>query len=239
MGLRALLFDLDGTLLPIDTDQFIASYVKKLAGYVAHLVDPEVFVKQLMASTYAMINNDEDHKTNREVFEHDFFVKIGRQEEITPLIDRFYEKEFPKLSEFVSSHGFIPELIQAGKEKGYRMVIATNPLFPRAAILERIRWAGANPDDFDWITTYEVSHYCKPNPKYYLEISERIGVKPEECLMVGNDVQEDLVAQTVGFKTFLVTDKKIDRGEPVFVPHGEGTMRQFYEDLIHNRGIFG
>lgn len=238
MTIKAILFDLDGTLLPIDTDQFIHSYVKKLSAFMAKHVDPELFVKQLWASTEKMIRSTEAHLTNQQVFDQDFFPKIGNEEVILPLVERFYDEEFPKLEEFVSSHGFIPELIQAAKNKGYRVIVATNPLFPRTAILQRIHWTGAKPEDFEWITSYEISHFTKPNPQYFQEIVAQLGLKAEECLMVGNDVQEDLVAQTMGLKTYLVTDKIIDRGNPPFTPDGKGTMRDFYEELLEDRGIF-
>ncbi len=238
MAIKVILFDLDGTLLPIDTDQFIHTYIKKLSSYIVDYVNPEVFVKQLWASTEKMVRSTEEHLTNQQVFDNDFFPKIGNGEVIIPLVERFYEEEFPKLEEFVSSHGFIPELLQTAKNKGYRLVLATNPLFPRTAILDRIRWTGALPEDFEWITSYEVSHFTKPNPKYFQEIIDHIGVTAKECLMVGNDAQEDLVAQQIGMKTFLVTDQIIDRGTPPFTPDGKGTMRDFYEELLEGKGIF-
>ena len=57
--------------------------------------------------------------------------------------------------------------------------------------MNRIRWAGIDAEDFEVITTYETYHYCKPNPKYFQEVMEEFGLNPKECLMVGNDVQED------------------------------------------------
>lgn len=238
MSIRAILFDLDGTLLPIDTDQFIHSYMKILSSYVSHLVDPQVFIKELWASTMKMIQSEEDHLTNREVFDSDFFPKMERAKEMIPLVDRFYEEEFPKLGELVNSHAFIPQLIEAAKNKGYRLVVATNPLFPKSAIYQRILWAGARPEDFEHITTYENCHYTKPNPKYYQEIVQVLGLDPRECLMVGNDVQEDMIAQSIGMKTYLVTDKVIDRGEPRFIPDGRGTMEEFFQELLEEKGIF-
>ncbi len=238
MGIKAILFDLDGTLLPIDTDQFISTYVKRIAAYMAHHVDPEQFVRQLWKSTEKMIRSNDGNRTNQEEFESDFFGVVGNKEVLTPLLERFYEEEFPKLAEFVSSHGFIPEMIQEAKNKGYRLIVATNPLFPKMAILERIHWTGARPEDFEWITSYETSHFTKPNPGYFQEIVERIGLSADECLMVGNDAQEDLVAQKVGLKTYLVTDHLIDRGTPPFIPDGKGSMRDFYEALIEGTGVF-
>lgn len=238
MAIKAILFDLDGTLLPIDTDEFIRTYVKKISTYMSEYVEPEVFVKQLWASTEKMIRSQEAHLTNQQVFDQDFFPVIGNEAELLPLLEQFYEEEFPKLAEFVSSHGFIPEMIQSAKDQGFRLVVATNPLFPRSAILQRIHWSGANPEDFEWITSYEISHFTKPNPGYFQEIVEQLGLRADECLMVGNDAQEDLVAQKVGLKTYLVTDHLIDRGTPPFTPDGKGSMRDFYNELLEGKGVF-
>lgn len=238
MAIQAILFDLDGTLLPIDTDRFIRTYVQKLSAYMAEHVEPEKLVKQLWASTEKMIRSNDGTLTNQEKFDSDFYAAVGSKEVLTPLLDRFYEEEFPKLEELVQSYGFIPELIQVAKDKGYRLIVATNPLFPKTAILQRIHWTGARPEDFEWITSYETSHYAKPHPGYFQEIVERIGLPAEACLMVGNDAQEDLVAQKVGLKTYLVTDHLIDRGTPPFTPDGKGTMREFYEALLAGSGVF-
>ena len=106
---------------------------------------------------------------------------------------------------------------------GLRAILATNPLFPAAATLSRIRWAGMEPEDFEWVTTYENSSYCKPNPQYYQEILERTGLKPEECLMVGNDAVEDTAALAIGIPVFLLTDCLINKGQAdiSLYPNGE------------------
>ena len=49
-------------------------------------------------------------------------------------------------------------------------------------------------------------HHCKPSKGYFLEIAEVMGVKPEECLMVGNDVSDDMPARTAGMQVFLLDD---------------------------------
>ena len=108
------------------------------------------------------------------------------------------------------------------KEKKYRIVLATNPVFPGIATESRIRWAGLQPSDFELYTTYENSHYCKPNVAYYEEILQKIGCRPEECVMIGNDVAEDMVVQKIGMRAFLLTDCLINQsGEDISVyPHG-------------------
>ena len=105
---------------------------------------------------------------------------------------------------------------------GYRVALATTPLFPAIATHSRARWAGLNPEDFDLITTYENSRHSKPNPAYYQDVIEALGVKPEECVMVGNDVDEDMIAEKLGIKVFLLTDCLINKsGRDIdLYPHG-------------------
>ena len=131
--------------------------------------------------------------------------------EDVPLYDEFYETEF---QECRRSCGFQPaaaETIRALHVMGYRTVLATNPLFPPMATQSRVRWAGLTPEDFEFITTYDNSSFCKPNPDYYREILGKLGLNAGECLMVGNDVNEDMIAQTLGMQVFLLTDCLINK----------------------------
>jgi FMN phosphatase YigB (HAD superfamily) len=62
---KALLFDLDGTLLPVDTDEFISSYLELLSSKLEKWMEAREFIKKLMESTYAMINNLDPLRTNK------------------------------------------------------------------------------------------------------------------------------------------------------------------------------
>ena len=103
------------------------------------------------------------------------------------------------------------QVIELAKQKGLRTILATNPIFPSIATESRIRWAGLQPEDFELYTTYEDQYYCKPNVRYYEEILKTKNLKPEECMMIGNDVVEDLVAAELGIRVFLLTDCLINR----------------------------
>jgi len=118
----------------------------------------------------------------------------------------FYRNEFNQVQEVCGFEPMAAQIVHLLKDRGYRVALATNPLFPAIATQNRIRWAGLQPEDFEYITTYENSHYCKPNPDYYREILEQLHLQPEECLMVGNDVGEDMITQQLGMKVFLLTD---------------------------------
>ena len=216
--IKALLCDLDGTLLHMDTDHFVEQYIRHLSPRIAHLVPPDRFARQLLSSTSAMVKNSDPDVTNQEAFVADFFPKIGFPVEILmPIFDDFYENHFRHLRQFTR---MVPEaraVLEAAAEKGLRLAIATNPVFPMSAIRQRIEWAGIGDFEFQVVTAYENMHFCKPLPQYYQEVVHLVGCRPEECLMVGNDVDEDLVAATLGIRTFLVEDCLINRrgGPPV------------------------
>ena len=214
MGIKAVLFDLDGTLLPMDQEVFIRAYFGRLAKRLApHGYEPEKLLKAIYEGIGAMVGNDGSCR-NEDAFWNSFCARFGdRALEDKPLFESFYRNEFQQVKE---SCGFAPEaapLVRRLKESGLRVILATNPLFPAVATESRIRWAGLEPSDFEWVTTYENSCYCKPNPAYYQEILDKLGLDAGECVMVGNDVQEDGAAAKLGLRVFILTDCLIDRGD--------------------------
>ena len=210
--ITTILFDLDGTLLPMDQEVFVKDYLKRMAAKMAPRgYDPELLVKAIWKGTGAMVKND-GAATNETVFWNVFSQIYGRDTRVDePLFEDYYRNEFQLVKD---SCGFNPQAAEAIREikhLGYRVVLATNPLFPPIATQSRTRWAGLNPGDFDLITTYENSRHCKPNPEYYRDILETLNLKAEQCVMVGNDVGEDMIAETLGMKVFLLTDCIINK----------------------------
>ena len=212
MSIRYILFDLDGTLLPMDQEVFIKAYFSRLAAKLSPRgYEAKKLIDAIWGGTAAMVKND-GSVTNEEAF-WVFFEKVfgaeARKDE--PLFEEFYRTDFQQVRE---SCGFEPraaQAIAALKQKGFTLVLATNPIFPAIATRSRMRWAGLNEDDFELYTTYENSRHCKPNPDYYRDILTQLSADAEECLMVGNDVGEDMVAETLGMKVFLLTDCLINK----------------------------
>ena len=221
--ITTILFDLDGTLLPMDQDTFVKSYIGRMARKLApHGYDPELLTKGLWKGTGAMVKNDGQH-TNEEVFWSVFNTVLGKDcQQDEELFMEYYRYEFQLVAQDCGFDPRAAKLITELKQAGYRIALATNPLFPAIATHSRAKWAGLNPEDFEIITTYENSRHCKPNPDYYRDILEEMKVKPENCLMVGNDVQEDMIARDIGMQVFLLTDSLINRtGEDIAnYPHG-------------------
>lgn len=214
MDIKAVLFDLDGTLLPMDQDVFTKCYFKYLAKKLAtHGYEPQKLIDAIWNGTGAMIKNTGE-QTNEKVFWAAFSKIFGDKVYLDkPLFDEFYEKDFDNVRESCGYNKKAADVIKAVKEKGLRLCLATNPIFPAVATEKRIAWAGLEKADFELYTTYENCSYCKPNPDYYTEIINKLGVSPEECLMVGNDVADDMVTERLGMKTFLLTDCLINKDE--------------------------
>lgn len=230
MGIKTVLFDLDGTLLPMDQDVFVHSYMKRLAAKLTpYGYDPKALVANIWKSTGAMVMND-GSKTNEEVFWDCFCGLMGsdvRQKEDVFL--DFYINEFQQVQHDCGFDENSASSIREIKKMGLRMTLATNPLFPSVATYSRIRWAGLDPVDFEIITTYENSRFCKPNPDYYRAILAQMGLKPEECMMVGNDVNEDMIAGSIGMKTFLLTRDLINKDNKEISAWPNGDL----SDLLH------
>lgn len=214
MSVRCILFDLDGTLLPMDQDIFIKHYFGRLAARLAPLgYEPEKLVKSIWGGTVTMIKND-GSCTNETVFWNYFASIYGeavRQDE--PEFDQFYRTDFQQVQQVCGFNPKAAQVVEKLKNMGFTLALATNPIFPAIATESRIRWAGLNREDFVLCTTYENSSHCKPNPEYYREILAQLHFAPEECLMVGNDATEDLAAAKVGMKVFLLTDCLINKHE--------------------------
>lgn len=223
MAIKAVLFDLDGTLLPMDQDAFVKLYFGSLAKKLAPLgYEPEKLISAIWAGTKAMVKND-GSRTNEKAF-WDFFATLfgenARQDE--PHFDAFYRTDFVNAKAACGYTEKAAELVQAVKEKGLRAALATNPIFPDIATSQRIEWAGLNKADFELYTTYENSSFCKPNPAYYQAILAQMGLKGEECVMIGNDAVEDVAAMHCGMQVFLITDCLLNKGDVDIsaIPHG-------------------
>ena len=147
------------------------------------------------------------------------------------VIDDFYTGEFNEAQAFCGRNPAPAETVARLKAAGKTVVLATNPIFPATATENRIRWAGLEPEDFLLYTTYENSHYSKPNPKYFEEILRETGRKPEECVMVGNDASEDTAAGALGIPVFLLTDCLINRQGADLSAYPQGGFPELKEYL--------
>lgn len=205
--IKTVLFDIDGTLLPMDLDVFTKCYFKHLLAYVSPLgYDSAEVYRAVMHGVELMVKNN-GIATNEEVFWQGFGEVLGQEAcNHKELFDRYYLTDFNKAKDVCGYQPKAAELIARLKEKGICLAVASNPLFPLTAQKARLKWVGLDPKDFIYITAYENCHYAKPNPEYYLEILDYLGYKADETLMVGNDVSDDMAAKEAGLQVFLLTD---------------------------------
>ena len=235
--IKAIFFDLDGTLLPMDQEIFIKAYLGGLVGLLAPRgYDPEAVANALWSSTRAMMKND-GSISNEERFWQSFSAILGEnvRKEEGRLAD-FYTNEFQSIKNVCGYTPLAKDLIDRLKTTDLRLILATSPLFPRVATESRIAWAGLEPGDFEYVTTYENSSYCKPNPTYYTDLCEKLGLLPCEVVMIGNDVGDDMVAERVGMKLFLLTDcliNRSDRNIEDFRHGGFAELFEFIEEVIN------
>ena len=222
--MRAILFDLDDTLLENNMDRFLKGYFGLLAPYMARLVPPDKFMPALLASTRAMVEHADPAVTNQQAFIADFFPRVGRTvEEMMPAFDDFYRTQFGQLRSLTRPRPEARAAVQSAFDAGLDVVVATNPLFPEAAVRQRMEWAGVADFPFKLVTSYEVVHACKPHPRYYTEIVRRLGREPGECAMVGDDWDNDIVpSRQAGLVTYWLNEDAPLPDE--FNPQARGTL---------------
>jgi len=233
--LKAIFFDLDGTLLPMDQEEFLNAYFSQLSHRMAPLgYDPKALIDTVMRGTYAMIKND-GTKTNEQVFWQTFCSVFGEDAiKDKDYVDAFYSNEFLKVQSVCPQNPKVPAFISHLKEKNLRLILATSPIFPEVGTYNRIRWAGLDPSDFEFITTYENSSVSKPNLEYYKWLLDKFNLDPAQCLMVGNDVGDDMVAESLNMKVFLLTDYLINRNntDVSHIPQGNVDALCSYIDTL-------
>ena len=226
---NTILFDLDGTLLPIDGQTFERIYFTNLAKHFADVYDAKTLIQLIWSATKVMVKDTSDI-TNEQVFMENLEALVGS--DITWMQDRFmhfYATDFDQLRTAVTPNSNVLEAVKILKEKGYQCVIVTNPMFPKIAIEKRIAWTGLNRDDFSYVTSFEKNTACKPQLKLYEEVLRHLELKVEDCLMVGNDIEEDMVVAKMGMDHYLITDHVMqDESIPDFVKRS-GDYNNFLE----------
>lgn len=230
--IQSLLLDLDDTLLGNEVDVFMHRYFGLLNNYAAQKFDSASFLPYLMQSTREMIQNTDSRLTNDQVFWSSFETLTGgRRAELEPFFNNFYETEFIKLKSSTKHRPAAAALIGAALDRNLSVVVATNPLFPMAAIEQRLEWAGLPVAEFKFtlVTSYENMHAAKPQPAYYREILSVTGDTPNNALMVGDDWKNDIVpAAEVGLFTYWIAPDDATPDDPTLIA-GQGSLDDLAE----------
>jgi FMN phosphatase YigB (HAD superfamily) len=228
--IKALLFDLDDTLLVNDMSEFSPHYFEALAARVEPVCSPEVFMDALNAAMRAVWNNDGQNGNNAKVFWEVFVPRVDCDvDTIEAVLETFYAEDFEGLRKHTSADPHARPLMDLAFEKGFQVAIVTQPVFPREAILARLRWAGVGAEryDYDYVTSYENMGACKPHPQFFLTVMEHLGRESGECLIVGDSPDADLPARRLGIRTFWV-----DRGRIPELPEAASDAQGNLRDLI-------
>lgn len=235
-----LLIDLDNTLLENDMEVFIPAYLKSLGEHLANHISPERLIPALLDATQCMLQNNQPDRTLKQVFDAEFYEPLGLdQSAMEKPIAEFYARRFPALRSLTKQQPAALGLLQEAAERGYELVLATNPLFPRTAILQRLNWAGVSleTNPFQLIPSYETFHFAKPNPAFFAEILGQLGWPQKPVLMVGDDPYNDIIpAARIGLPTFWVSNHPPTKVAENFSPSGYGKLADLI-DWLHRSEI--
>lgn len=228
-----ILFDLDGTLLPMDYDMFMKLYFQNIGLYMKDKMDPTLLAKYIMESTEVVIK-DKNGLSNEDKFMNHFQSLIGGdiswyQEQFI----QFYQSDFEKVKVSTHQSPIMKDAVNLLKEKGYKVAVATNPLFPMIANIERLKWAGFEKEEFSYVSCFEDSSYTKPHIEYYEGVLNKIDKSPENCYMIGNDIMDDGAAQKLGMKTYIITDHLVNHHNLDNTADYSGSYQDFYEFVEH------
>lgn len=204
---KTLLVDLDGTLLgSIDRAvrlEFVSRALWRIRRYnglraaVRSLEAIQIALESPAFEDRQMLNSERAARAfGRETgLSFEKADQVLRQEvgAIFPLLKRYF---YP----VVGAREFI-----VWAQPRYRLILATNPVWPLEQVLLRLKWAGISPDVFASITHSDRMHACKPSEDYYRELLEQEDLKPQECALVGDDVRKDLPATRVGISVFILS----------------------------------
>ena len=224
----SLLIDLDDTLISNQMDTFIPVYLEALGKRLAEHGDSELLIAKLLAATERMMHNARPDFTLKETFDENYYPQIGiAYESLQPVIDDFYANYFPSLKDLTKPRKEAVAFIKEAFKRGYQIAIATNPLFPKSAIYQRLNWGNLSPDTYEYslVTTYENFHYAKPNPAYFAEILAHMGWIDGPVVMVGNDIQADIEpAREIGLATYWIENgngyAKLTSDDALLFGHG-------------------
>jgi len=222
-NIQAILFDLDGTLVDVDMNRFVPIYLRRLTAYMSAHVNPARAIQTLHHAVAAMFANTDANKTLESILLDVLESELTISAELyAACLEQFCQNDLEELRPLVTGHPLSPQLIEASLTNGWDVVLATNPIFPRAVIDARLAWGELSGEDFHHVTAYETAHFCKPSARFFEEILQQLQLPAEACLMVGNDTLHDLSASQVGMQTCLLTPWSIKRPETHFKADWQG-----------------
>lgn len=231
-GIQAVLFDLDGTLVDVDMQRFIPAYLRRLSARLGSHVEPQRTMRTLQGAVMTMLGGTDGERSLEELLRTILAEQLQLDWDVyQDALTDYCRHELEELRPLVHPHPLAREMVEACLARGWRVALATNPIFPRAVVDARLAWGGLDDLPFQPVTTYENSRHCKPHLGFFTDLLDTLDLPPHACLMVGNDTLQDLAAGQIGLPTCLLTTWLIDRGSPAFTADWEGPHQALLEQL--------
>lgn len=229
-----VLFDLDETLLKTNLHKFLPAYFQSLGNVLSDLGSHEQIANQLHYAISQMIANKSPEKLLNQIFAENFYNPLGTTESaFLETISHYYRESFPTLQTTTQTVPDAVRLVEWCRSQNMTLALATNPLFPKTSIRQRIQWSGINPADFNFYTNYDNCHFAKPNLEYYAEIMGHLGWLNQQTVMIGDNFKDDIQpAKKMGFKTFWIDPASDDTTE---CGGDLSQVRSWLEDVMKNQ----
>lgn len=164
--IKAVAFDMDGVL--IDSEPV----------YLRHTV-------KMLKADYPQVTEEAMHPTvgMRSKEYHTFMADLLRMEEEDPEYEALLERVNSECH--VDYHSImrpeVPGMLQALRDMGMKIALASSS--PLSNIRQVLGECGIT-DYFDSVVSGDAFAHAKPDPEIYLCTFERLGVRPQECLVV-------------------------------------------------------
>jgi putative hydrolase of the HAD superfamily len=180
MPVRAVIFDLDGTLLDRESsiEQFISGQYDRFDRYLSHISKIDYAKRFIEVDCLGHVWKDIVYQTLVAEFNID---RIGWQELLGDYESQFQFHCVP--------FPFLIEMLDTLKQRGYLLGIITNGRgeFQKSAI------SGLGIQEyFDVILISEIEGMRKPQPEIFQKAIDRLGVAPENSFFVGDNPEADI-----------------------------------------------
>ncbi|NYH78985.1 FMN phosphatase YigB (HAD superfamily) [Actinopolyspora biskrensis] len=226
MTVRAVLFDFSGTLFRLEQDESWLSGLVDSAGREWDLEAQTELMRRMTAPMGQVAALPEEYQQAWE--QRDLDPDLHRKVYLEVL--RSSGVEDPEQARALYSSLVDPDcwtpypdtgpVVRGLHETGVRTAVISNIAFDIRPALDRIGIG----ELFDSVLMSYVEGVIKPDPKLFLRACERLGVAPEEALMIGDSTEADGAATEVGCRFELVeplpTSERPDALSRAVAEHG-------------------
>jgi HAD superfamily hydrolase (TIGR01509 family) len=187
MNLKGILFDMDGVL--VDSEKFICEAATRMFAEHCVYVEPEDFLP--------FVGSGEDRYLGGVAQKYNFPFDL--EQDKTRTYEIYGELVKGKLKPL---NGVI-SFIETCRKKGLKLAVATSA--DKVKMLINLKEIGIPAETFDaTINGLEVVNK-KPDPEIFVKAATKLGLKPEECLVVEDAVNGVKAAKAAGCKCLGLT----------------------------------